>query len=54
MGDMLDKVLKSFGVTNSEPPSPFPVGKGMVAPPSPSPSAESSSDSTAQQDDENG
>lgn len=45
MGDMLEKILKSLSVSDSELPSPSLPAKSVVSSPSPPPSPRSSTDS---------
>jgi hypothetical protein len=53
MGDMLEKILKSLTVSDSELPSPSIPAKSIVSSPSPSPSAGSSNESNPQHDERN-
>lgn len=53
MGDMLEKILKSLSVPDSELPSPSNPGKSIVSSPSPPPSPHSSVESN-QHDGEQG
>lgn len=56
MGDMLEKILKSLSVSDSEYPSPSIQAKSVVSSPSPPPSPKSSTGSNAHHDErsENG
>ncbi len=55
MGDMLEKILKSLNVSESELPSPSIPGKSILSSPSRSSSARSSNEeSNPQNDDPNG
>ncbi len=54
MGDMLEKILKSLNVSESELPSPSIPAKSMTSSPSPSPSPGSSNESNPQNDERNG
>jgi len=49
MGDMLEKILKSLTVPDSQLPSPSIAAKSMVSSPSPPPSPRSSNGSNPQQ-----
>jgi hypothetical protein len=49
MGDMLEKILKSLSVPDSQLPSPSIAAKSMVSSPSPPPSPRSSNGSNPQQ-----
>ncbi len=52
MGDMLDKILKSVAVSDSELPSPSIPAKSVVSSPSPPPSPRSSNESNHHHDDQ--
>jgi len=54
MGDMLDKILRTLNVSESELPSPSIPAKSTTSSPSPSPSPGSSNESNPQNDDRNG
>jgi hypothetical protein len=56
MGDMLEKILKSLTVSDSELPSPSNQAKSVVSSPSPPPSPRSSTESNPHHDEplENG
>ncbi|CAF4023322.1 unnamed protein product [Adineta steineri] len=54
MGDMLEKILKSLSVPDSELPSPSIPAKSIASSPSPPPSPKSSNDSNHQHDEDNG
>lgn len=52
MGDMLEKILKSFAVTDSELPSPSIHAKSSPSSPSPPLSPKSSTESNTHRDDQ--
>jgi hypothetical protein len=52
MGDMLEKILKSLSISDSELPSPSIPGKSIVSSPSPPPSPRSSNDSNPHNDEQ--
>ncbi len=54
MGDMLEKVLRSLSVSDSELPSPSIAAKSVDSSPSPSLSAQSSNESNNPNDDPHG